>query len=467
HQAWVSSFHQCKSSHNCPLWAIMREQKACECDARFKGDSDLARLESLRVACTRFSGYAVTFFSITSTPFKPSDPSLSAQEVHTNSPGLIYRSPKIAIIDLLVKFLYLETRTTLFLLLLPFEFFPTSRTYKASSTISLSLLRNLPKKHSFETSVQVVCPNMQALRPIRPTISVLRLLMLALVLCSSVFDPLGGASLLGVSAAPTSPNRPPPTLLPMNGALPSTDAVNPNHHDQLIAARGNPNWSVGMNPQATPASQGSHPGSETGPSGAATAVQAEAVEEELFLIRRASNHHARRESQAVIGTEKWEGKLGDLFGFRLNLWGHPNICQTSMSRGGKLVGRVRFPSPAVRDRAVDQVIGELEKVNMDPGDHSVLTNVFFIAMGIGLFEQYGHGVKVTMEPVWFDLLRDMFGSMGTGSGGVIDESNVSLRQRYLDIATKLTEGLARVKSGALKAEDLEKEHLLPLDKLDI
>ncbi|KAJ3837081.1 hypothetical protein F5878DRAFT_643045 [Lentinula raphanica] len=321
---------------------------------------------------------------------------------------------KIAIIDLLVKFLYLETRTTLFLLLLPFEFFPTSRSYKASSTISLS---------SAQSTKKTFVRNKRS-------------------------------------------SWPPPTLLPMNGALPSTDAVNPNHH-QLIAARGNPNWSVGMNPQATPASQGSHPGSETGPSGAATAVQAEAVEEELFLIRRASNHYARRESQAVIGTEKWEGKLGDLFGFRLNLWGHPNICQTSMSRGGKLVGRVRFPSPAVRDRAVDQVIGELEKVNMDPGDHSVLTNVFFIAMGIGLFEQYGHGVKVTMEPVWFDLLRDMFGSMGTGSGGVIDESNVSLRQRYLDIATKLTEGLARVKSGALKAEDLEKEHLLPLDKLDI
>ncbi|KAJ3963965.1 hypothetical protein EV361DRAFT_943109 [Lentinula raphanica] len=99
---------------------------------------------------------------------------------------------------------------------------------------------------------------MQPLRPIRPTSPVLRLLMLALVLCSSVFDHLGGASLLGVSAAPTTgPNRPPPTLLPMNGALPSTDAVNPNHH-QLIAARGNPNWSVGMNTQAPPASQGSH-----------------------------------------------------------------------------------------------------------------------------------------------------------------------------------------------------------------
>ncbi|KAJ3837326.1 hypothetical protein F5878DRAFT_642859 [Lentinula raphanica] len=96
--------------------------------------------------------------------------------------------PKIAIIDLLVKSLYLETLTlTLSLLSLP-----TSRSHKA------------------------------------------------LVLCPSVFDHLGGLS-PGVLAAPMSPNRLPPTIL-LNGAPASQSTVaaevNPEADTPSPAAQG-------------------------------------------------------------------------------------------------------------------------------------------------------------------------------------------------------------------------------------
>ncbi|KAJ3754551.1 hypothetical protein EV360DRAFT_86734 [Lentinula raphanica] len=170
------------------------------------------------------------------------------------------------------------------------------------------------------------------LRPIRPALSLLRLLCLALVLFPSFADHFGGASSVkGVLAAPASPNLPPtrdgvlpaapasPNLLPTrdgvlpaapassnlpptsDNVLPAAPARSPNQipHCQLLIS--NSTVSFRLTHKFFYPSQADSDGP---------------VEVEFYLFRRDRSTGKRQEGKPSSPTENWQGRVGELFTFK-------------------------------------------------------------------------------------------------------------------------------------------------------
>ncbi|KAJ3767829.1 hypothetical protein FB446DRAFT_819079 [Lentinula raphanica] len=301
---------------------------------------------------------------------------------------------KIAIIDLLVKSLYLETRTPLSLQLLPI--FPTSRSHKVRQSLSLSLSADLPKNIRSKQASSCL-PNMQPLRPIRPTISLLRLLLLALVLRSSVFDHLVGVS-LGVFAAPTSPkSRPPPTIL-ITGATPPMDPANSNQHQSVASVR--PNHV--LNPDS--------------------------VQVPFELLRWSQDRSKRREGSPFKDNEKVQGWIKEYLMYTHD--GDEAIFTTDTGRGGRnsgaSMGTITFRSPTTLPDSLERMRTELAAIKTD----KVVSALFFIAFGVFLLEE-DPDVDVQMEKEWYVMLRDMI-LMGVSGEGSVSKLPYLSYLSYLD-----------------------------------
>ncbi|KAJ3723676.1 hypothetical protein C8R42DRAFT_663096 [Lentinula raphanica] len=276
-------------------------------------------------------------------------------------------------------------------------------------------------------------PNMQPLRPIRPTISLLRLLLLAFVLYPSV-DHLGGASLLGVLAAPTiSPNpRPPPAI---NGVLPTApaspnrptstsppgaSASNPNH--KLMVAPASPNRPMSMSPPAT-----SHSDS--------TAMQLP-----FGLIRKSRNGRVRREKLEILHNEILQGQIGGALVYTHK--GDEAILQTSnIGSGGcdpgDLMGTITFRSLTTMKDSLNRMRHELSQIK--PED--AVSALFFIAFGVFLLEEDPDVLDVQMKREWYVMLRNMILMGISGEGKAISPNDEAKWNRYLLMGKKLNDAL--------------------------
>ncbi|KAJ3965388.1 hypothetical protein EV361DRAFT_955062 [Lentinula raphanica] len=349
--------------------------------------------------------------------------------------------PKIAIIDLLVKSLYLETLTlTLSLLSLP-----TSRSHKGVLT---SLSAQSTKKNIRSKQASGCMPNMQPLRPIRPTISLLRLLLLALVLCPSVFDHLGGLS-PGVLAAPMSPNRLPPTIL-LNGAPASQSTVAAQVNRELLF---------------TPFSfTGDHQAEVDAPSPAAQGTQADPgydgpVTAAFHIVRNSADKTQRADGNPVRATDWWLGNIGEHLSYHQD--DKTPVINFSSERipVGEVMGTIVFHSHQSMEESLRRLIAKLKTM-----EGKLAYNLFFVVFGISHLGEDPGVLSVEMEREWWVRLRDMFEVMGTGEGKVVPEDDKVMRTCYEKMAKKLTEVLV---DPRISAQDLAEKQLFTIRMEDM
>ncbi|KAJ3817123.1 hypothetical protein F5880DRAFT_1734950, partial [Lentinula raphanica] len=312
-------------------------------------------------------------------------------------------------------------------------------------------------------------PNMQPLRPIRPTISLLRLLLLALVLCPSVFDHLGGLS-PGVLAAPMSPNRLPPTIL-LNGAPASQSTVAAQVNRELLF---------------TPFSfTGDHQAEVDAPSPAAQGTQADRkcwlriyclflsnpiyspiqagydgpVTAAFHIVRNSADKTQRADGNPVRATDWWLGNIGEHLSYHQD--DKTPVINFSSERipVGEVMGTIVFHSHQSMEESLRRLIAKLKTM-----EGKLAYNLFFVVFGISHLGEDPGVLSVEMEREWWVRLRDMFKILGTGEGKVVPEDDKVMRTCYEKMAKKLTEVLL---DPRISAQDLAEKQLFKIHMEDM
>ncbi|KAJ3767826.1 hypothetical protein FB446DRAFT_753630 [Lentinula raphanica] len=289
-------------------------------------------------------------------------------------------------------------------------------------------------------------PNMQPLRPIRPTISLLRLLLLALVLCPSVFDHPGGLS-PGVSAAPMSPNRPPPAIL-INGASrsPPMDPASPNlpshsEHQSMVVTP--------VNHAPSSAAQGTQ--ADSGYDGPVTAA--------FHIVRNSADKTQRADGTPVQATDWWLGNIGEHLSYHQD--DKTPVINFASERipVGEVMGTIVFHSHQSMEESLRRLIDKLKTM-----EGKLAYNLFFVVFGISHLGEDPGVLSVEMEREWWVRLRDMFEVMGTGEGKVVPEDDKVMRTRFQKMAKKLTEVLV---DPRISAQDLAERQLFEIPMEDM
>ncbi|KAJ3837323.1 hypothetical protein F5878DRAFT_622687 [Lentinula raphanica] len=265
---------------------------------------------------------------------------------------------------------------------------------------------------------------MQPLRPIRPTISLLRLLLLALVLRSSVFDHLVGVS-LGVFAAPTSPKSRPPPTISITGATPPMDPASSNlspvihsEHQSVDSVRPNHvlNRPMSTSPPATP----SHFG----------------VQLPFEVDRKSQNGVQSRVGLPLLDNEVLQGKIGRALIYTVEE-DQPIVKTTrGIPRAGELMGMIKFRSHTTMLKSLDQMEKELSQIK--PED--AVSALFFIAFGVFLLEE-DPDVDVQMKREWYVMLWKMILMGVSGEGEAVSPNDVAKWDHYLLMGKKLNDAL--------------------------
>ncbi|KAJ3973897.1 hypothetical protein EV361DRAFT_975529 [Lentinula raphanica] len=240
------------------------------------------------------------------------------------------------------------------------------------------------------------------LRPIRPALSLLRLLCLALVLFPSFADHFGGASSVkGVLAAPASPNLPPtrdgvlpaapasPNLLPTrDGVLPAAPASSnlPPTSDNVLPA------APARSPNQIPHSDSDGP-----------------VEVEFYLFRRDRSTGKRQEGKPSSPTENWQGRVGELFTFKrdkrgisvtygkeLEDFAKERHARVALRVGGQPLGKITFKSRTAMKESSGRVTKDLGT------SYGQRRGLLFITHGIDLLEKE-KDVTVEMDREYYVL----------------------------------------------------------------
>ncbi|KAJ3754555.1 hypothetical protein EV360DRAFT_73612 [Lentinula raphanica] len=293
--------------------------------------------------------------------------------------------PKIAIIDLLVKSLYLETLTlTLSLLSLT-----TSRSHKASTTH--------PTDH-FPFTFALASTRTLSIR-FRPS-------------WRSIARSLGGSnesnSLQGL----------PPTNL-LNGAPASQSTV---------AAQVNPEVDT-----PSPAAQGTQ--ADPGYDGPVTAA--------FHIVRNSADKTQRADGTPVQATDWWLGNIGEHLSYHQD--DKTPVINFSSERipVGEVMGTIVFHSHQSMEQSLQRLIAKLKTM-----EGKLAYNLFFVVFGISHLGEDPGVLSVEMEREWWVRLRDMFKILGTGEGKVVPEDDKVMRTCYEKMAKKLTEVLVEPRISA-------------------
>ncbi|KAJ3964183.1 hypothetical protein EV361DRAFT_956192 [Lentinula raphanica] len=282
---------------------------------------------------------------------------------------------------------------------------------------------------------------MQPLRPIRPTISLLRLLLLALVLRSSVFDHLVGVS-LGVFAAPTSPKSRPPPTISITGATPPMDPASSNQHQSVDSVRPNHvlNRPMSTSPPATPSHcKMNHDDFDSIICFRLTqnfSLSQVGVQLPFEVDRKSQNGVQSRVGLPLLDNEVLQGKIGRALIYTVEE-DQPIVKTTrGIPRAGELMGMIKFRSHTTMLKSLDQMEKELSQIK--PED--AVSALFFIAFGVFLLEE-DPDVDVQMKREWYVMLWKMILMGVSGEGEAVSPNDVAKWDHYLLMGKKLNDAL--------------------------